>query len=244
MKLFERRHHTKLFLAPLAIVTGLFILVGTATGQTDDEPREYTVTITNQTHGQLFSPPLVFSHKKKVTFFETGQSANSEVSSVAEGGDTSFLSDLMLRTTGVLDVSKIAPPPMQPGEIRSLTLLAGGGFNRISVIAMLNPTNDGFFAIQGVRIRDDDKPLILQANAYDAGSEPNDELCANIAGPICAVVNGSEENPMMGEGKSPNVDGEGFIHIHGGIHGVGNLPAITFDWKNPVAEIVIQRVGQ
>ena len=238
---FTHRRHMKLFLASLTMVGVLVFLVGMATGQTGDEPREYTVTITNQTHGQLFSPPLIFSHKKKVTFFETGQPASIEVSSLAEGGDTSFLSELMVRTTGVLDVSKIEPPPMQPGETRSLTLLAGGGFNRISVIGMLNPTNDGFVAIQGVRIPDDDKPLVIHANAYDAGSEPNDELCANIAGPICAVFNGSEENPIVGEGKSPTAGGEDFIHVHGGVHGVGDLPPITFDWKNPVAKITIQR---
>ena len=236
-----RRRHIKLLLVPISMVIVLAFLAGTATGQTSDDPREYTVTITNQTHGQLFSPPLVFSHKKKVTFFETGQPASFEVSSVAEGGDTSFLSDLMVRTTGVLDVSKIEPPPMQPGETRSLTLLAGGGFNRISVIAMLNPTNDGFWAIQGVRIPDNNKPLVLHANAYDAGSEPNDELCANIAGPICAVINGSEDNLVVGEGKSPTLGGEDFIHVHGGIHGIGDLPPIEFDWKNPVAKITIQR---
>ena len=139
----------------------------------------------------------------------------------------------MLRTTGVLDVARIVPPPMQPGETRSLTLMAGGGFNRISLISMLNPTNGGFWAIQGVRIRDDNKPLVLHANGYDAGSEPNDELCANIAGPICAIVNGSEEDPIIGEG---------FIHVHGGMHGIGDLPAIEFDWKNPVAKITIRRV--
>ena len=136
MTLFTGWRRIKLLLAPFSVVAVMMFLVGTATGQTGDEPRGYTVTITNQTHGQLFSPPLVFSHKKKVTFFETGEPASFEVSSVAEAGDTSFLSDLMVRTTGVLDVSKIKPPPMQPGETRSLTLLAGGGFNRISKIAI------------------------------------------------------------------------------------------------------------
>ncbi len=240
MALFTDWHRVTLLLAPFTVIAAMIFLVGTAIGQTSNEPREYTVTITNQTHGQLFSPPLVFSHKKKVTFFETGQPVSFEVSSVAEGGDTSFLSDIMLRTTGVLDVARIIPPPMQPGDTRSLTLMAGGRFNHISLIAMLNPTNDGFWAIQGVRIRDDDKPLVLHANGYDAGSEPNNELCANIAGPICAIVNGSEDNPIIGEGKSSTEGGEGFIHVHGGIHGIGDLPASDFDWKNPVAKITIQ----
>ena len=67
------------------------------------------------------------------------------------------------------------------------------------------------------------------ANAYDAGSETNDELSSTVAG-------------LGGEGYSPNDSGEGFVHIHGGVHGIGDLVAATMDWRNPVAKIVIQRV--
>ncbi len=230
-----------------ASLTILAVLLGgssTTAAQSSDEPDTYTITITNQTHGQLFSPPLVFSHKKKITAFETGQPSSLGISSIAEGGDPNVLADIMRETDGVLHVTRSPVPPMQPGETRSLTLLAGGGFNYVTVVAMLNPTNDAFIAIQGARIPGDDKPVVFHANAYDAGSEPNDELCINIAGPICALINGSAVEPVLGEGKSPDVDGEGFIHVHGGIHGVGDLSPDKFDWKNPAAKITVQRGGE
>lgn len=70
--------------------------------------------------------------------------------------------------------------------------------------------------------------------AYDAGTEADDELCAHIPGPptVCG-----------GEGFNPSQEGDvNFLHIHAGIHGVGDLSAATFDWRNPVAKIVISRV--
>jgi len=40
-------------------------------------------------------------------------------------------------------------------------------------------------------------------------------------------------------------DGEGYIHIHAGIHGAGTgtLDPATYDWRNPVVEITITRIG-
>ena len=68
---------------------------------------------------------------------------------------------------------------------------------------------------------------------YDAGSEANDELCANIPGPTCDGV-----------GASPGVnDGdEGFVHIHRGMHDAGDLSSAVYDWRNPVARITVSRV--
>lgn len=34
-------------------------------------------------------------------------------------------------------------------------------------------------------------------------------------------------------------DGEGFIHVQRGVHGVGDLAAADYDWRNPVAEVVV-----
>ncbi len=69
-------------------------------------------------------------------------------------------------------------------------------------------------------------------------AELNDELCANIPGPpgICGGV-----GPSPGE----NNDGdEGYVHIHRGMHGIGDpkLTADVYDWRNPVAKITVIRV--
>jgi hypothetical protein len=35
---------------------------------------------------------------------------------------------------------------------------------------------------------------------------------------------------------------EEYVHIHSGIHGIGDLDPAEFDWRNPVATIRIQKV--
>ena len=68
------------------------------------------------------------------------------------------------------------------------------------------------------------------APGYDGGSEINDELCANIPGPHCGGAAFSDD------------DGEGYVHIHPGIFGVGDLQASEYDWKNPIAKITVRRI--
>ena len=36
-------------------------------------------------------------------------------------------------------------------------------------------------------------------------------------------------------------DGEGYVHIHRGMHGIGDLAPEIYDWRNPVAAITITR---
>ena len=76
--------------------------------------------------------------------------------------------------------------------------------------------------------------LTLYSPAYDAGSERNDELCASIPGPFFAECGGA------GSGGKPG-GGEGYVHIHAGIHGIGDLHPAQRDWRNPVAQITIRR---
>jgi hypothetical protein len=72
---------------------------------------------------------------------------------------------------------------------------------------------------------------MAKADAYDAGSERNSELCRFIPGPPCGNANVHDPDSA-----------EGYVHIHAGIHGSGDLDPSEFDWRNPVAQIVIQRI--
>jgi hypothetical protein len=72
---------------------------------------------------------------------------------------------------------------------------------------------------------------VVNATAYDAGSEANSEDCDFIPGPPC------------GNGGVRDTDGaEGYVYIHSGIHGIGGLDPAEFDWLNPVATVKIERV--
>lgn len=106
------------------------------------------------------------------------------------------------------------------------------GSDRLSLGAMLIPTNDGFFAFQNLRLPRGGKALVQYSIGFDAGSEPNDGRCINTPGTVCG-----------GEGASLGVDGEGYVHIHGGIHGIADPEPAAYDFRNPVAMACIPWVS-
>ena len=196
----------------------------------DDEGKTYKITITNITAGQSFTPVLAITHKKGHPVFSLGEPASPELAAIAEGGDTSGLA-MKIMSSGMGFDSASGTGLIGPGQSESLMVHAKGHYRFVSVAAMLLPTNDGFFALNGLRLPSGKgKVRMVTSPAYDAGSETNDELCANIPGPLC--------------GGAPFSDGdaEGYVHIHPGIQGIGDLQASMYDWKNPVAKITIERM--
>lgn len=69
------------------------------------------------------------------------------------------------------------------------------------------------------------------------GSERSDELYASIPGPDFFECGGPGGGAQVEGGE------EGFVHVHSGIHGVGDLEPAERDWRNPVACISITRVS-
>ncbi len=196
---------------------------------------DFEVTITNLTRGQRFTPILVASHKAGVKLFALGQPASPELAILAEEGDTAPLTGLLAAMPKVLDVTD-SGALLNPGASVSLKVKTRGAFNHLSVASMLIPTNDGFFALNGIAGPWGRRMATHTSVAYDAGSERNDELCASIPGPSFAECGGP------GGGGKPTGGEEGYVHIHAGIHGIGDLNAADRDWRNPVAHIVIRRL--
>jgi hypothetical protein len=230
-KMAQDKHHTWQTIGGLvcAILLGIISMAGA------DDTLRYEVTITNLTYGQVFTPILVASHQTGVTLFTPGQPASLELEVLAEAGDTDPLAALLSEMPEVLDVTD-SGGPLPPGQTVVLHVKTSGSFNHISVAAMLVPTNDGFFAINGVKGPRGRATLTLFSPAYDAGSEANDELCTQIPGPPAVCT---------GEGFNKSREGaEGYVHIHRGIHGIGDLIAANRDWRNPVAEVTIRRTSQ
>ena len=223
------------------VSVGAIALLGTAGGDAvfgqPARGASFEVTVTNLTRGQTFTPVLVASHREGVTLFTLGQPASPELATLAEEGNTGPLAALLAQNPDVLDVADSGPPPggfVAPGQSKTVTVKAGGGFDHVSVAAMLIPTNDGFFAVNGLPGPGANKEIALFSPAYDAGSERNDELCASIPGPFFAECAGP------GGGGTPAGGEEGYVHIHAGIHGIGDLVASDRDWRNPVAKITIR----
>jgi hypothetical protein len=184
------------------------------------------------TRGQTFTPILIATHKKSVKLFTPGSPARDELAMLAEGGDTAPLTESLLMDRRVRHVMTTGGP-LGPGETVVVEIPGHWRYGYVSLAAMLLPTNDGFISLNGVMAPRGRRTVMYLSPGYDAGSEINDESCEFIPGPFGC--------DGTGEGYSP-ADGEGYVHIHGGIHGIGDISAADYDWRNPVARVVIQRV--
>jgi hypothetical protein len=203
-------------------------LAPTQASHGDNRVRTYEVKITNITRGQTFTPILVASHSPRIAFFELGAPASDGLAVLAEDGSPATLAAELAATGEAFDAQTI-PGLLAPGASASVQVRARGRFDQLSLAAMLIPTNDTFVALNSItlpRFGAVARTLV----AYDAGSEPNDELCASIPGPRCG-----------GQGSSPG-GGEGYVYVSNGMHGIGDLSAAVYDWRNPVARVEIRRV--
>lgn len=193
----------------------------------------YEVSITNLTRGQIMSPPVVATHSGRMTpIFSPGKPASAELAGVAEDALNQPMVDMLRADRNVGDVVVITGinGPILPGETASMTVSAQGWIDQLSLVAMLVQTNDAFVGLAGF-----DLPRFGAAEtlvpAWDAGSEANTEQCAHIPGPPC-------NNPRVRVTEGA----EGFVRIHEGMHGVGDLAANRYDWRNPAALVSVRRV--
>jgi hypothetical protein len=211
----------------IALGASLFISAMSAVA---GHAKTYEVTITNLTSGVQFTPVLIASHKNlNAPFFKLGDAPSDALAALAEGGDSGPLQTELEQSTKVRDTANTGGL-LEAGQSVTVEVNANPR-DHLSLTAMMLPTNDGFIAAQNVSLPRGYRTKKVLIPAYDAGSEPNDELCISIPGPVCG-----------GEAGSPGVSGEGFVHIHPGIHGIGDLVPASYDWNNPVAKIEIKRV--
>jgi len=188
------------------------------------------VTVTNLTYDQIISPPIAILHDGRFHLFRAGMPASSELAALAEDGMTGPLAGLVQVSSGVADYA-IAGGGIMPGASVTLELQGPGQAGLLSVAGMLVSTNDAFIGMSGLAVPRDRSTRVINAPAYDAGSEVNTESCAHIPGPPCG-------NP----GARVTEGAEGFIHIHRGIRGDAELDAGAKDWRNPAARITVRRV--
>lgn len=202
-----------------------------AAGQAFAGGPAYEVSVTNLSPGLQFTPILVVAHNAGIALWEGGAEASPELALLAEDGDTSALEGVLAGVPDLVSDFGASEGLLDPGKSVSVIVGGGDGIDRISLAAMLLPTNDSFVGGNSLRV-----PRVPGATrtyfvvGYDAGSEPNDEDCANIPGPVCGGV-----------GASPDEGGEGFVHVSRGIAGNGSLSAAGYDWRNPVARVDITR---
>ncbi len=218
---------------PRHTLAAILLGAGALISQMASAETRYQITITNMTQSQVFTPVLMATHQAGIVAFQPGQPAISELEAIAESGNVQPALDLLNSLGGKVGEAKSSGDVLPPGHSVTLTLAGGPNITHFMVVAMLIPTNDAFVAVNGEALPTTDEMRIYVAPAWDAGTEDNDELCSHIPGPpsVC-----------QGEGVSSS-GGEGFVHTHPGIHGVGDLNAATYDWRSPTAIVKVQRIS-
>ena len=219
------------------VLGGCLLLILTATPVSTlvaADPGIYEVRVTNLTNAQRFTPILGATHTPSVHVFRPGTMATPELRALAEDGDTAPLTAMLNgMPAAVSDVSSTAGL-LTRGASVSFEVTGGGGFDVLSLAAMLIPTNDAFFGLETTLPEDGDMKVVY-AYAYDAGTEQNDELCSSIPGPGFVECGGPGGGAQTG-------NGEGVVTVHSGIHGSGDLEPRLRDWDNPVARVTIRKV--
>ena len=214
--------------------------------------RMYQVTVRNATRGQPVAPSVIATHTAAFRLFELGQTPMNgdpgynvyfALAAMAETGYPFHVLDQVAASDGVYDAVVLAttlmPPILPPGESNSTVINASGDAKYLTAVAMLGATNDAVYAVRGVELPKGIHDTVgVFANAYDVGSEENAESPATVG-----FLGSMEDDGESGMGI--NEGGEGYIHVHAGIHGVGGaggLDPATYDWRNPVVEVTIERI--
>ncbi len=228
---------------PLSDAAGVRAGVGDRNGGRS-VARTYEVTIENLTGGQWLTPPLIATHQGGEDVFDVGRPASFGVRQVAENGNLAPLQQALENDDHVSAVVVAAagtPPPLGPGQRVTVTIDAQPGARFLSFVSMLICTNDGFTGLDSFRLPSSvGEAVVLDTDAYDAGSEINTEDFADLV-PPCPVLTGVSSS-VPGTGTSdPALAENGVIHMHPGIAGIADLLPGLHGFSNPVGRIAITR---
>ena len=197
----------------------------------------YQVTVTNVTSGAYLTPILAVGHGEgQAGMFEYGSPASAELQAVAEGGNIEPMAG-----TFDAEASQIVKDPnaglLGPGESTSFTI--DGAHTRLSVIAMILPTNDGFVAANSAVIRTGTQELY----AIDAGTEANDEQITGGGAPGAVGIPADPSGQAASDATGiASASAEGKVDRHNGIMG-GEGSALNPEvhgWTGPVAVLKIE----
>lgn len=226
------------------LLTSLPLL--TAMAATDVQAEVVDIKLTNLTQGIYFTPFLVSAHVDTSDFFTVGDTASSALQAMAEGGD---ISGLVTYADGVgaVSVENPAEGVLAPGASVEIEDMATGLNDHLSIMAMLLPTNDGFVGLDSWEIPETAGTYTLYLNAYDAGTEANDEL---VNGGGAPGVAGIPANPGGNSGDNgtgvTSSELNQMIHVHRGnvgdtdaTGGISDLDSRIHRWLNPVVKVTV-----
>lgn len=213
--------------------------------------QDLNITITNLTHGSFFTPLIITAHKADMHMFLVGSPASdfTGLQAMAEGGSVSDI-ETNFQNEGADIVINPAGGLLAAGTSTTFTMNTSDANTQLSLTSMILPTNDGFTGINNLTIPQETGTYTYNLNAYDAGTEENNEIFAagggapntlGMPGPAPVV----EASGVNGTGMPTNGELE-LIHIHRGVlgdtnseGGLSDINSLSQRWLNPIARLVI-----
>jgi len=206
--------------------------------------RKYSITVTNLTSGQPFSPLVYSLHYSGFSPFTIGMPSTIGLEKIAESGAADdFIS--AARSNPDVVISDHATGLTLPGETKMLSVtlsidMAKSNQLLFSLVNMLGNTNDAFAGVDGAAIGAlaVDQSLTLNAISYDAGTEMNTESAATVPGP----AGGGEGFNALRDDIADQVT----VHPGAVTHDDGKVDSTLTQihrWDNPVARITITRLA-
>ena len=208
---------------------------------------DFDVQITNLSNAIYFTPFLVAAHPAGNNLFVSGQPASANLQAMAEGGDISGLeADVM--ALGATVVANPAGGLLAPASSTTFSMNTDGTSNdRLTIVAMLLPTNDAFAGLNAVEIPTAPGTYHFDVPAYDAGTEANDELVTGGGAPGAPGIP-ADPGGLTGTGGTgaATTDANTNVHIHRGSLGDSNatggasdLDSSVHRWLNPVVRVTL-----
>ncbi|MCC2606868.1 spondin domain-containing protein [Planctobacterium marinum] len=207
---------------------------------------ELNIEFQNLTQGIYFTPILVAAHPAESSLFETGESASDELQMMAEGGDISGLANIIAGVNG--NAAEVQAELTAPGMSRSFALSTDANNTVLSLTSMLLPTNDAFVGLDNWTIPTEAGTYTLYLNAYDAGTEANDEIRGSGAPGQAGMPVPPPLEALVGTGGSGVTAEETntTVHIHRGNvgdsmndGGISDINSSVQRWLNPIAKLTV-----
>jgi hypothetical protein len=210
------------------------------------QAQDLSITVTNLTQGLHFTPIITSAHTGDDHIFMVGSSASDELQAMAEGGDISGLATILSNA----DANSNENPAggfLAPGMSTTYMLTNDTDNTHLSLAAMILPSNDGFVGVDSWEIPTDAGTYTIMLNAYDAGTEANNEIINGGGAPGVLGIPGA---PSGGSGTGgtgiTDTENNTMVHIHRGSIGDDDMDGGKSDlnnsihrWLNPVAKLTV-----
>ena len=211
------------------------------------QAQDLSITVTNVTQGLYFTPIITSAHTDDDNIFMVGTTATTELQTMAEGGDISGLATI-LSNADANNNENPAGGLLAPGTSTTYMLTNDSANTHLSMTAMILPSNDGFVGLDSWEIPTEAGTYTIMLNAYDAGTEANDELRGSGAPGEAGMPVPPPLDPTLGVNGTgvTDVESNTNVHIHRGSLGDSDMSAGTSDinnsihrWLNPVAKLTV-----